>query len=345
MYLHWMLTLILVARTSCLDYEQDTLDEYSEEDSESSSHQVGKPASKKYGVNYTDDGLKGKIKRLLNKTIIEESDENNDLSGTQKTNDGKNSAQPAEEEETDNRASSTLFNYPFSVSIQRKGAHYATGALVDKRWILSCAGEFYNTRESIKLLRARLGSVHCKKGGQVVPFKRVEIHPSYVYGEPNFDLALLRMAQPVDFTDFIRPIGLSKVTTKVVSAKFMTTYWARLIVRGQILPTTAQERIKTHSMRVSTQRLIPEAKCLQMMTARNTTLDTSTMCLKPFVTHHSVCTPDAGAPVVAEDGLWGITSGWIAIDCNIANPSPTVFSRIASKPVRSWLDAQMIDIV
>lgn len=92
-----MLTLILVARTSCLDYEQDKLDEYSEEeDSESSSHQVGKPASKKYCVNYTDDGLKGKIKRLLNKTIIEESDENNDLSGTQKTNDGNVNFYPYE---------------------------------------------------------------------------------------------------------------------------------------------------------------------------------------------------------------------------------------------------------
>lgn len=64
----------------------------------------------------------------------------------------------------------------------------------------------------------------------MVPIKRVEIHPSYVYGEPNFDLALLRIAQTVNFSDFVRPIGLSKITTNVISAKFMTTYWARLIV-------------------------------------------------------------------------------------------------------------------
>lgn len=48
-----------------------------------------------------------------------------------------------EDEEAESRSSATLINYPFSVSIQRKGAHYATGALVDKRWILTCAGEFY----------------------------------------------------------------------------------------------------------------------------------------------------------------------------------------------------------
>lgn len=36
-----------------------------------------------------------------------------------------------------------LVNYPFAVSIQRMGSHYASGALVDKKWVLSSAEEFY----------------------------------------------------------------------------------------------------------------------------------------------------------------------------------------------------------
>lgn len=34
-------------------------------------------------------------------------------------------------------------NRPFAVSIHKKGAFYATGALLDHSWILTSAGEFY----------------------------------------------------------------------------------------------------------------------------------------------------------------------------------------------------------
>ena len=321
------------------DYGKDG-NEYSDEDSESVSNEVVTKCPK------GDAAIINATETVTQKTIVpevtEQFTESNTLNYTGKVTPCRNTARAEKSEE--DRSSTTLINYPFSVSIQRKGAHYATGALVDKRWILSSAGEFYNVRESIKLLRARLGSVDCKKGGTLVPLKRVEIHPSYIYGQPNFDLALLRMALPVDYTDFIRPIGLSSIRTRVISAKFMTTYWPRLIVNGKVLPTTAQERIKQNSMRVSTQRLIPSDKCLVMMQIRNTTLDESTLCLKPFVTHHSVCMPDSGAPVVAEDGLWGITSGWTSTDC-LSNPSPTVFSRISSLGVRAWVDTQLLNIL
>ncbi|KAI5641221.1 trypsin domain-containing protein [Phthorimaea operculella] len=234
----------------------------------------------------------------------------------------------------------TLANYPFAASIQRRAAHYATGALIDKNWILSCAGEFFHVRESIRLFRVRLGSVDCKQGGIIIPLTRVEIHPSYVYGEPNFDVSLLRLAHPVEFTEYIHPINLSTVRTKVISAKFMTIYWPRVIIKGKILPATAEERIKQRSMRDSTQRLIPRSQCLVKLYDANTTLHDSTLCLKSFVLYHTPCLHDAGAPVVAEDGLWGITSDWTPKDClNQTDQSPTVFTRVSSLAVKGWLDS------
>uniref|UniRef100_A0A2A4JYQ1 Peptidase S1 domain-containing protein n=1 Tax=Heliothis virescens TaxID=7102 RepID=A0A2A4JYQ1_HELVI len=246
-------------------------------------------------------------------------------------------------EDDEDEAKSTLIDYPFSVSIQKKGAHYVSGALIDKRWILSVAAEFYNVRDTLKLFRARLGSVDCKRGGSLVPIKRVEIHPYYIYGKPNFDVALLRMAIPVDYSEVLRPIGISNINGKVLSAKFMTTYWPRIVLNGKTLPKTAKERIKYNSMRVSTQRLIPIDKCKNIMAAIKEYINESSLCLKPVVTHHSVCMPDAGAPVVAEDGLWGITSGWISPSCpNLA--APTIFTRLSSPSVRSWLDTQLLNL-
>lgn len=80
-----MLTLILAARTYCEDYDQDIPDDYSSEDDSESGYQVSKYASTRISA---DHHVRGKAKRFLNKTIIQESDENNDLSRNSRTNDG-----------------------------------------------------------------------------------------------------------------------------------------------------------------------------------------------------------------------------------------------------------------
>ncbi|XP_075985625.1 hypodermin-A-like [Anticarsia gemmatalis] len=247
------------------------------------------------------------------------------------------------QEESD-ESQSTLIDYPFSVSIQKKGAHYASGALLHKLWIITSAGEFYNVRESLKLYRARLGSVDCKRGGILVPLKKIEIHPYYLHGKPNFDVALIRMAAPVNFSNVIRPIAVSHMKGKVLSAKFMTTYWPRILVKGRTLPQAASERVLYNSMRVSTQKLVSADKCTRVLQDLGEELHESSLCLKPVVTHHSICMPDPGAPVVAEDGLWGITSSWISPSCpHFA--APTIFTRLSSVSLRSWLDTHLHDIL
>ncbi|XP_034826568.1 granzyme M-like [Maniola hyperantus] len=230
-----------------------------------------------------------------------------------------------------------LSDYPYSVSIQKKGAHYASGALIHKKWVLTVAREFFNIRETIKLFKARLGSVNCKKGGALVPLKGIEVHPSYVNKKPSFDLAMLRIGQLIQCSENIRPISLSVIKESIVSAKFLATYWSRLIVNGKVLSKSAKERMKQYSMRVSTQKMIPWDKCYNVMqTYNNYTLDVSSLCLEPIISHHSPCMPDVGAPIIADDGLWGITSGWISDDCSIY-PSPTIATRISLEPISTWL--------
>ncbi|RVE40760.1 hypothetical protein evm_014590, partial [Chilo suppressalis] len=246
------------------------------------------------------------------------------------------SIQSAEKISEEVECNSTLLNHPFSVSIQRKGSHYASGALLNNQTVLTAAAEFYNVRESIKLYKVRLGSVNCKKGGRLVHIKSINIHPSYERGNPAYDVAVLKLAEQVNLTEYIRPVPMSNVTQKVISAKFMTTYWPRLIINGRALPKSAKERTKHHSMRISTQRLIPWKICRTLVDSTEMMLDLNSLCLKPIKTHHSLCMPDPGAPVVAEDGLWGITSGWTSKNCKTSS-SPTIFTRTSLKPIRKWL--------
>ncbi|CAH3940538.1 hypodermin-A-like [Pieris brassicae] len=238
----------------------------------------------------------------------------------------------------DNKNNMKKSSYPYAVSIQRRNSHFASGALIDSKWILSAAGEFYNIREAIKQLRVRLGTFNFKKGGVLMALKGIEIHPLYSSQQPNYDIALLRLAQPVTYTAQIKPIPISAEAGEVVSGKFIATYWPRLIVNGQVLSASAKERVKYNSMRVSTQKLIPWAKCLKQMKHLNKTLDQSTLCLNPIVSLHSPCMPDVGAPIIADNLLWGITSGWLSDSC-ASESSPTLFTRLSDENVKFWLNS------
>ncbi|XP_053617874.1 coagulation factor XI-like isoform X2 [Plodia interpunctella] len=244
---------------------------------------------------------------------------------------------------SDDLCRNTLIDYPYAASIQRLGSHYATGALLNKRWIVTVAGEFYNTRESIKLYRARLGSVNCKRGGISLPLQEVAIHPLYVPGEPGYDLGLIRLGELVKYSDYIKPIKLSVVTERVISANFLTMYWPRLVVKGETLPRNASERAKPTSLRVSTQKLVSSHYCHKMMLDMNVHLQEASLCLKPLVTHHSLCKPDPGAPIVADDGLWGVTSGWTSNLC-YKLPGPTIFTRTSAPLVSTWLEEKIQEV-
>lgn len=50
--------------------------------------------------------------------------------------------------------------------------------------------------------------------------------------------------------------------------------------------------------------------------------------------------PDVGAPITANDRLWGITSGWTSNDC-LQNISPTVFNRVSFPLTAKWIETTL----
>ncbi|XP_037965788.2 trypsin [Plutella xylostella] len=239
-------------------------------------------------------------------------------------------------ENAPNETVTTFYPYRYTAAILRKGSYYAAGALITQKLILTAAGPFFTMQSSIRLFKVRLGSLHNKQGGQLMPLKSIQIHPSFDPKKPEFDVALVEMGYKVDISDSVKPTDISSSNEKVVVAKFLVSYWPRLIVNGLPLPSSAEERIKFNYLRVSLQSYLPRDTCLWVYKAAEVALDESSMCLTPLVTHHSVCTPDVGAPVVAEDGLWGVTSGYVASNCK-KTPSPTLFTRLSTPAVKSWI--------
>lgn len=91
-------------------------------------------------------------------------------------------------------------------------------------------------RESIRLLRVRLGSINYKKGGVIMPVKLFEIHPYFDDKKPNFDLALVMLAKPARYTPNLHAIRLQKVPRDVTATHFIVTSWPGPLVIIFLVP-------------------------------------------------------------------------------------------------------------
>jgi secreted trypsin-like serine protease len=103
--------------------------------------------------------------------------------------------------------------YPWQVALVGPGQPAATGqfcggSLVDENWVLTAAhcteGAAANQIEVIV-------GIHdlTKQEGQRIAVSQIIMHPRYVAADFDFDVALLRLAEPAVLTNTVKPIGLA----------------------------------------------------------------------------------------------------------------------------------------
>ncbi|XP_020942408.1 serine protease 27 isoform X2 [Sus scrofa] len=98
--------------------------------------------------------------------------------------------------------------WPWQVSIQRNGSHFCGGSLITEQWVLTAAHCFSNTSQT-SLYQVLLGARQLVKPGPhavYVQVKRVERNPLYQGMASSADVALVELAAPVTFTDYILPV-------------------------------------------------------------------------------------------------------------------------------------------
>ncbi|KAI4459021.1 tryptase-related [Holotrichia oblita] len=114
------------------------------------------------------------------------------------------------------------------------------GTLINRRYVLT-AGHCINEREG-KLVNVILGEHNtttpidchfnaCAPRPKVIAIEKITQHPGWVSGSPQFfdDIALLRLAEDVQFSEFIQPICLPTVKSQLPppSTKLTVVGWGR----------------------------------------------------------------------------------------------------------------------
>ncbi|XP_067142117.1 uncharacterized protein [Centruroides vittatus] len=207
--------------------------------------------------------------------------------------------------------SSQSGSWPWQVALYREGEFQCGAVLINDRWLMTAAHCFFHSKTSYWTARLgllRRGNEYPSPYEEIRVISNILIYPGYK--ETGFinDIALLGMKNPVQFSDYIRPVclpGLHEDIKQWNNRLCTVVGWGKLFEVGHLFPDTLQEVwlpvVDTEECRKRTV-FLPLYKITEQM-----------FCAGYERGGRDACLGDSGGPLLCQrsDGRWtvvGITS-------------------------------------
>uniref|UniRef100_A0A1A9WSE3 Peptidase S1 domain-containing protein n=1 Tax=Glossina brevipalpis TaxID=37001 RepID=A0A1A9WSE3_9MUSC len=203
--------------------------------------------------------------------------------------------------------------FPYIVSLKYKDSHVCGGSIISPNYILTAAHCFMHRvdGESIdSVFSIRAGSIYLEEGGVVISIEETMQHPGF--NNLSFDIGLVRLKQPLNFTQHINSINLAE-SDPPMSANIVTAGWGSL----------GDDSTRSEILQYTTLSSLTNRECNQLYS----NISESSLCLlpDPFILN-SICRGDSGGPAVYNNELVGVAS-YVINGCGTKDPN--VFVSVA----------------
>uniref|UniRef100_A0A3Q1K579 Peptidase S1 domain-containing protein n=1 Tax=Anabas testudineus TaxID=64144 RepID=A0A3Q1K579_ANATE len=215
-------------------------------------------------------------------------------------------------------------HWPWQVSLQIAGGHFCGGSLISKQWVMSAAHCVSGTNpEGWTVVLGRQNQQDSSPNEVSTSVAEIVLHPNYDSSINDNDIALLRLATPVQFTDHIRPVCLAASGSVFNNG---TVSW----VTGWVSLPFPQALQEVEVPVVGNR----QCNCLYGVF----TVTDNMICAGVLAGGKGSCQGDSGGPMVSKQGSVWIQSGIVSFGLGCARPNlPGVYTRVSH--YQSWIDS------
>ncbi|XP_044868714.1 serine protease 27-like [Mauremys mutica] len=245
-------------------------------------------------------------------------------------------------------------NWTWQVSVQkydnkREYRHICGGSLISAQWVVSAA-HCFNRSVSPAQYRVVLGAhqlLPLSPKPVLAEVQQIIPHPRYNDVSNVADIALVRLKEPVNSTQFIRPISLPGATRQFrVGKKCWVTGWGRVEVSEPLQPPKTLQQLEVPILSTAAcndryNTLIPRSPL------GPEPVKTSMICAGYMDSTKGFCNGDSGGPLACEQGgtwylagvvSWFMTKNVSGIVCS--EPTfPGVFTQVTAYD--SWIQGHV----